>query len=82
ELSLLIFTPFVHFYLTTYNFTLRVLLWREKAIPFFLRSFLNTVADKTGLVEIDGVQWRFRHQLIQDELSKSYLNTQKICPTK
>lgn len=59
------------------QFVIRFLLWKEKSIPFRLVRFLNTVSSKTGLLEKDGGQWRFRHQLIQDELAKSYLNADK-----
>jgi len=49
---------------------LRILLAREKKLPFRLRSFLNHVS-ATGIMEKDGGQWRFRHKLIQDECAKN-----------
>jgi hypothetical protein len=51
------------------HFTLRFVLWIEKEIPLRLVDFLDDIADKTGLLEKDGGQWRFRHQLIQDVLA-------------
>ncbi len=50
------------------HFALRLVLFMEGAIPWRLVTFLDTVAAKTGLLEKDGGQWRFRHQLIQDVL--------------
>ena len=49
-------------------FLLMLCLYKEKNIPINLVSFLNKVS-KTGLMEKDGGQWRFRHQLIQDRLA-------------
>ena len=44
----------------------------EKHLPLKLVTFLNTVTDQTGLLEKDGGEWRFRHQLIQDWLADWY----------
>jgi hypothetical protein len=41
----------------------------DSKIPFFLSFFLNKVS-QTGILEKDGGQWRFRHQLLQDALGK------------
>jgi GTPase SAR1 family protein len=50
------------------HFILRLLLWREGKMPLRFVTFLNFVSTKTGLMEKDGGQWRFRHQLIEDRL--------------
>jgi hypothetical protein len=47
---------------------LRVFLYLEQRLPLRLRHFLDKIAS-TGLMERDGGQWRFRHQLIQDRFA-------------
>ncbi len=47
---------------------LRFALWMEGDIPKNLVSFLNAVSE-TGLMTKDGGKWRFRHQLIHDDLA-------------
>lgn len=47
------------------HFALRAILFSLGKMPLRYRTFLNKVA-KTGVMEKDGGQWRFRHQLIQD----------------
>lgn len=53
-------------------FILYLLLLFHRVIPLRLVRFLNQTAEKTGLMEKDGGQWRFRHQLIQDALVLEY----------
>lgn len=48
---------------------LRLFLLCKRKVPLRFRTFLNRVS-KTGLMEKDGGQWRFRHQLIQDYFSE------------
>lgn len=48
---------------------LRYSSFKEKNIPLRLCTFLNQ-ASQTGLMEKDGGQWRFRHQLLMDALIK------------
>jgi len=48
------------------NRLLTFMLYLEGSIPFSYGKFLNNLADKTGLLEKDGGQWKFRHQLIHD----------------
>ena len=50
------------------HFILRLCLYIEGSLLFRFVTFLNYVSKKTGLLENDGGQWRFRHQLIQDTL--------------
>jgi hypothetical protein len=50
---------------------LRLILYSKNKIPLRYRTFLNKVS-KTGLMEKDGGQWRFRHQLIQDRFADQY----------
>lgn len=52
------------------HFILRFLLFLETKIPLRYRTFLNKVS-QTGILEKDGGQWRFRHQLLQDALVSS-----------
>lgn len=52
---------------------LRVFLFLEQKLPLRLTYFLDKIGN-TGLMEKDGGQWRFRHQLIQDRLSGKELN--------
>ena len=51
---------------------LRFFLYREGSMPLQYVTFLDTIAEQSGLMEKDGGQWRFRHQLIQDYLSERY----------
>jgi hypothetical protein len=61
-----------------YNYTILHLIFvYYDVIPLRLVPFLNQVADKTGLMEKDGGQWRFRHQLIQDALAKEFESNSK-----
>jgi hypothetical protein len=60
------------------HFLLRILLWFEGAIPFQLIHFLDIVSTKTGLMEKDGGNWRFRHQLIQDVLADTNIDLSSI----
>ena len=53
------------------HLTVRIILFFQKKAPFHYRTFLNKVS-KTGLMEKDGGQWRFRHQLIQDWFARQY----------
>jgi hypothetical protein len=53
------------------HFILRFLLWQEGKIPLRWVSLLNKLDEKTGILEKDGGQWRFRHQLLQDALASS-----------
>ncbi|WP_375561957.1 NACHT domain-containing protein [Bernardetia sp. OM2101] len=45
-----------------------ILLIKSKKIPIGIIDFIDKVS-QTGLMEKDGGQWRFRHQLIQDRLA-------------
>jgi hypothetical protein len=56
--------PFYEFCILSFQ------LWLRRLTPFNLARFLNRVTDTTGLLERDGGQWRFRHQLIQDTLAE------------
>ena len=47
---------------------LRLVLWMEKAVPLQLVVFLDAISC-TGLMIKDGGKWRFRHQLIHDNLA-------------
>lgn|GEM_PF-1381958 len=55
------------------HFSLRFVLWFQKVIPLRLRTFLNQ-SSKTGLLLKDGGKWRFRHQLIHDNLAEWFEN--------
>jgi hypothetical protein len=61
----LIINPMIQF------LSVRIVQVIEKSTPFGLVKFLNTVS-KTGLMEKEGGQWRFRHKLIQDEFYHKY----------
>ncbi len=50
---------------------LRTILYFKGLIPARFCPFLNEVS-KTNLMEKDGGQWRFRHQMIQEYLAKKY----------
>ncbi len=52
------------------HFILHFLLWQEGKIPLRWVSLLNKLDKKTGILEKDGGQWRFRHQLLQDALGR------------
>lgn len=54
------------------HFFLRFFLYREGSMPLRYVNFLDDVAEHSGLMEKDGGQWRFRHQLIQDYFSERY----------
>ena len=47
---------------------LRAMLFFKGRIPLRLRTFMNKMSE-SGLMEKDGGQWRFRHQMIQDRLA-------------
>ena len=48
---------------------LRVCLTLEGALPLHAASFLNYATD-LGILERDGGQWRFRHQILQDHFAR------------
>lgn len=50
---------------------LRMCLTLEGAMPLHAVSFLNYATD-LGILERDGGQWRFRHQILQDHFSLRY----------
>lgn len=49
-------------------FSLLLTLKIQNLIPFNFFSFLNQLAEKTGLIIKEGGYWRFRHQMIQNHL--------------
>lgn len=51
------------------HFSLRIALFFEAVIPMKLVSFLDSVAENSGLLIKNGGQWRFQHQLIFDSLA-------------
>ncbi len=51
------------------SLAIRFMLYIQGKIPLRYKHFLDKVA-KTGLMERDGGQWRFRHQMIQDLFAK------------
>ncbi|MBK8564917.1 MAG: NACHT domain-containing protein [Saprospiraceae bacterium] len=57
------------------HFCLRLALTFEKSLPLRLVTFLDHTAARTGLLLKDGGQWRFRHQLILDELAEWFETT-------
>jgi len=50
---------------------LRVSLTLEGAMPLHAASFLN-YATNLGILERDGGQWRFRHQILQDYFARRF----------
>ena len=61
-------------------FIIYLLLWRKGFIPTNLVKFLNEVAKTTGLMERDGGQWRFRHQLIHDAFTQHWVAEHTTSP--
>jgi len=62
----LIISPFVLYNTPIIrHFILRYGLFMERKIPLYFVKFLNE-ATEVRILEKDGGQWRFRHQIIQD----------------
>lgn len=47
-------------------FFLYIVMKYEYGLPYRPIKFMNYMADKTGLIEREGVKWRFKHKLIQE----------------